>query len=240
MPNLFSGPKVVVLNRAMSQLLIPAARRLESTRASVPYPQSGGGEKQSVLNHSSTFAAWLPVPPAPLAHPWTASGRMLAMPRPSHSRGVRAGPSNLEREALLESGNSVHAPSGDDLVQDAGSITHIPLAVAEGQIVNVAKHQALRDVLRGQRALACEIIVVLHLPHTARRAFQPTGKSVGVGHQLRVGVSRKERSAIFEPLCGCKLERIVRAFAAAISGQLEIGVLRVRTVKLALRKRCCR
>src|SRR5271170_707850 len=88
MPNLFSGPKVVVLNRAMSQLLIPAARRLESTRASVPYPQAGGAEKQLVLNHSSTFAALLPVPPAPLAHPWTASGRMLAMPKPFASRGV--------------------------------------------------------------------------------------------------------------------------------------------------------
>src|SRR5277367_2488746 len=88
MPNLFSGPKVVVLNRAMSQLLIPAARRLESTRASVPYPQSGGAEKQLVLNHSANFAAWLPEPPAPLAHPWTASGRMLAMPTLSASSGV--------------------------------------------------------------------------------------------------------------------------------------------------------
>src|SRR5277367_2006490 len=87
MPNLFSGPKVVVLNRAMSQLLIPAARRLESTRASVPYPQSGGGEKQLTLNHSFTFPA-LPDPPALLLHPWTASGRMLAMPRPAPSRGV--------------------------------------------------------------------------------------------------------------------------------------------------------
>src|SRR5271163_86790 len=88
MPNLFSGPKVVVLNRAMSQLLIPAARRLESTRASEPYPYAAGAEKQLTLNHSSTFAAWLPVPPAPLAHPWTASGRMLAMPRLSASRAV--------------------------------------------------------------------------------------------------------------------------------------------------------
>ena len=168
MPNLFSGPKVVVLNRAISQLLIPAARRLESTRASVPYPQSGGAEKQLVLNHSFTFAAWLPVPPAPLAQPWTASGRMLEMPTLSDSRGVD-GPAqlNFSGKPFWKVVTPSTTPSGDDLVHDACGIRHIPLAVAEGQVVNVANHQALRDVLRGQRALALQIVEVLHRTHAA-------------------------------------------------------------------------
>src|SRR5258708_29535622 len=49
-PNLSSGPKFVVLNIAMSQLLIPCPRRLGSTRPSLPKPQSGGGPTQLRLN----------------------------------------------------------------------------------------------------------------------------------------------------------------------------------------------
>src|SRR5258707_5257041 len=45
-PSLSSGPKFVVLNIAMSQLLIPWPRRAESTRDSSPKPQSGGAVKQ--------------------------------------------------------------------------------------------------------------------------------------------------------------------------------------------------
>src|SRR5580693_9851420 len=48
-PSLFSGPKFVVLNNAMSQLLIPAPRSVASTRGSSPNAQSPGGVKQFVL-----------------------------------------------------------------------------------------------------------------------------------------------------------------------------------------------
>src|SRR5258706_15665277 len=51
-PNLSSGPKFVVLNIAMSQLLIPCPRRVGSTRPSLPKPQSGGGVKQLGLNQA--------------------------------------------------------------------------------------------------------------------------------------------------------------------------------------------
>ena len=98
---------------------------------------------------------------------------MLAIPKLAIREASTAGPGNFEREALLESGNSVHTPAGDYFVHDTSSITHIPLAVAEGQVVNVANNQALRDVLRRQRALACEIVVVLHLPQP-RQSSLPT------------------------------------------------------------------
>src|ERR1700723_1301460 len=49
--SLFSGPKFVVLNNAMSQLLIPAPRSVASTRGSSPNAQSPGAVKQSGLNH---------------------------------------------------------------------------------------------------------------------------------------------------------------------------------------------
>src|ERR1700681_3616701 len=51
-PSLSSGPKFVVLNIAMSQLLIPWPRRVESTRPSFPKPQSGGAVKQLGSNHA--------------------------------------------------------------------------------------------------------------------------------------------------------------------------------------------
>src|ERR1700691_517032 len=75
-PSLFSGPKFVVLNKAKSQLLIPAPRIVASTRASSPKPHSAGATKQLVLNQTN----WLPVPgttvcAALLLHPGTTFGR---------------------------------------------------------------------------------------------------------------------------------------------------------------------
>src|ERR1700728_4838247 len=74
MPSLFSGPKLVVLNNAKSQLLIPAPRSVASTRDSSPNDQSSGAVKQFGLNQA--------IPPfdsvtcaVPLAHPETTFGR---------------------------------------------------------------------------------------------------------------------------------------------------------------------
>src|ERR1700752_7331 len=51
-PNFSSGPKLVVLNIARSQLLIPAPRSVGSTRDSLPKPQSAGAWKQLGLNQA--------------------------------------------------------------------------------------------------------------------------------------------------------------------------------------------
>src|SRR5580698_6377838 len=74
MPNLFSGPKLVVLNNAKSQLLIPAPRSVASTRDSSPNDQSSGAVKQFGLNQA--------IPPfdsvtcaVPFPHPATTFGR---------------------------------------------------------------------------------------------------------------------------------------------------------------------
>src|SRR5882757_5417379 len=68
-PSLSSGPNLVVLKIAISQLLIPAPRRVESTRPSSPKPQSGGVVKQFGLNQA------IPPPEATcgvlLSHPAT-------------------------------------------------------------------------------------------------------------------------------------------------------------------------
>src|SRR5580693_3676003 len=77
-PSLFSGPKFVVLNNAMSQLLIPAPRSVASTRDSSPKPHSAGGVKQLALNQ--TMLLVVPgaiVCAAPLLHPGVTFGRRV-------------------------------------------------------------------------------------------------------------------------------------------------------------------
>src|SRR5258708_40001295 len=73
----------VGVDTAKSQLLVAGARRVESTRDSVPKPQSGGTAKQEVLNHCATWP-----PPADLLHPGTTLGRTLETPRLAFSKGV--------------------------------------------------------------------------------------------------------------------------------------------------------
>src|ERR1700722_18774633 len=78
-PNFSPGPKVVVLNIARSQLLIPSPRSVGSTRDSFPKPKSLGAVKQVGLIQ--------PFPPisftcgAPLVHPGTTFGRKTPIPR---------------------------------------------------------------------------------------------------------------------------------------------------------------
>src|ERR1700723_3211099 len=78
-PNFSPGPKLVVLNIARSQLLIPWPRRLGSTRDSFPKPKFAGAVKQAGLIQA--------IPPVsftcavPLAHPPTTLGRKVPIPR---------------------------------------------------------------------------------------------------------------------------------------------------------------
>src|SRR5580698_6289678 len=78
-PNFSSGPKLVVLNIARSQLSIPPARSVGSTRDSFPKPKSLGAVKQAGLNQA--------IPPAvvtcevPLAQPDTTFGRRTPIPK---------------------------------------------------------------------------------------------------------------------------------------------------------------
>src|ERR1700677_4611884 len=51
-PNFSPGPKLVVLNSARSQLLIPSPRSVGSTRDSLPKPKSLGAVKQFGLNQA--------------------------------------------------------------------------------------------------------------------------------------------------------------------------------------------
>ncbi len=78
-PSLFSGPKFVVLNSAMSQLLIPAPRSVASTRDSSPKPQSAGAVKQFGL--IQVIPDGVTVCGALLSHPETTFGRNVPIPR---------------------------------------------------------------------------------------------------------------------------------------------------------------
>src|SRR5271156_4702199 len=73
-PSLFSGPKVVVLNNAKSQLLLPAPRSVASTRDSSPKDQSPGAAKQFGLNQATPPFASVTCA-VPLLHPATTFGR---------------------------------------------------------------------------------------------------------------------------------------------------------------------
>src|SRR5271163_3523681 len=85
-PNFSSGPKLVVLRSARSQLLIPAPRSVGSTRDSFPNPKSLGAVKQFGLNQA--------IPPAPvtcevpLEHPGATFGRKTPIPRLACDSGV--------------------------------------------------------------------------------------------------------------------------------------------------------
>src|SRR5271156_1332814 len=68
-PSLSSGPKVVVLKNARSQLSIPSPRRVGSTRDSFPKPKSAGAVKQFVLIQAIPPVSF--VCAVPLEHPGT-------------------------------------------------------------------------------------------------------------------------------------------------------------------------
>src|SRR5271155_586685 len=94
-PSLFSGPKFVVLNKAKSQLLIPAPRIVGSTRDSSPKSQADaareppGGAKQFTLNQANPAeVGWTFVL---LLHPGTTFGRRAKFcVKPALDRGVDA------------------------------------------------------------------------------------------------------------------------------------------------------
>src|SRR5580692_135529 len=86
-PSLSSGPKFVVLNIAMSQLLIPALRSVASTRDSSPKPHAAGAVKQFGLIH--VIPCGVTVWGAPLWHPGTTFGRRAKFcVKPAFERGV--------------------------------------------------------------------------------------------------------------------------------------------------------
>src|ERR1700722_2790141 len=67
------------LNAATSKLLTPSARKLESTRDSLPNVKSAGAVKHAVLNQLLSRAA--PLEAADLSHPGTTFGREPAPKR---------------------------------------------------------------------------------------------------------------------------------------------------------------
>src|SRR5262249_1762899 len=83
---------------------------------------------------------------------------------------------DLHREAALEGGDSVHAPTGNQFAGDAACISEELLASPKRQIQNVVDDQALSDILRGERALRLEVVPILDVTHAAgRAALQPRG-----------------------------------------------------------------
>ena len=147
---------------------------------------------------------------------------------------VITAPADLHWEAALECSGAVHAPAGDYLAGNAGDVAHEPLSMAERQIEDVAEYQALRDILRGKRTFASQVVPVLNRARAAgRAAFQPRREGIGIRHQLGIGVGGEEGAAALEPLGDGSLQGVVAAAAATLSIQVNRRVLRERPEKLA-------
>src|SRR5579875_2556229 len=134
-PSFPSGPNVVVLNNAKSQLLIPSARTAKGERRRV---HKTGGVKPLV---QSAF-------------------RRSAERRTVRARGgVKVGPErackgvgqiiadiHMDWKAALERCNSIHTPSGNQLPGYSMNTLEISFPLAKWEVEHVAQDQALRYV----------------------------------------------------------------------------------------------
>src|SRR6202166_872320 len=91
-----------------------------------------------------------------------------------------------QRKATLENGDTINPPASDDFVQHPLGTGKALFAFAESKIENITERQALRNILRGQRALPAQIVIVL-IRSQAR--LQPCRQSIGIANEFGVGVS---------------------------------------------------
>src|SRR5262249_7142220 len=75
-----------------------------------------------------------------------------------------------QRKPALECGDAVDAPATNHFILRCANIRQILPVFAEWKIENVADHKALGNILRGQRPLSAQIVIVLN---TANPGFQP-------------------------------------------------------------------
>src|SRR5579864_2531523 len=131
----------------------------------------------------------------------------------------RPGEADLQREAALEGRDAVDAPTGNHAVRQSAHARQELLAVAEGKVEHVADDQALRNVLRRERAFSLQVVPVLYARNATGWSFEPAGECIGVAQEFCVGVSDQQRTAALEPARHGSLQRVVRAAAAAVAGE---------------------
>src|SRR5579885_670856 len=127
-PSFPSGPNVVVLNNAKSQLLIPSARTLGRFLPTLPKVNAGGSTKQAVLNHSFNRLSADPPSAAPCGHA-VASKLGLSVPAKAWARS-----------------SPTSTWIGKPLPGYSMNTLEISFPLAKWEVEHVAQDQALRYV----------------------------------------------------------------------------------------------
>src|SRR6202795_4666348 len=125
-----------------------------------------------------------------------------------------ASPGNLQREAALEGSLSVDSPTGNHFVRHSSQASREPLAMPKGEIEDIADHQSLRNILRGEGLFSFQIVPILNLPDAAGRTFQPTGQGIGVAQEFRIGIGHQHGTAAGKAPCYRGLQGVVGAATA--------------------------
>ncbi len=86
--------------------------------------------------------------------------------------------------------------------------------MTKGEIEDIADHESLRNILRGERLFSFQIVPILNLPDAAGRTFQPTGQGIGVAQEFRIGIGDQHGTAAGEPARHRSLQRVVGAATA--------------------------
>src|ERR1700722_7026245 len=86
-------------------------------------------------------------------------------PRSEQCRVVGLAVTEDQREPSLKCCNPVDAPPSHEFIQPIARVGKIFPALPEGQIKDVTDHQALRNILRKQRSLGAQIVIVLNRSH---------------------------------------------------------------------------
>jgi len=112
-----------------------------------------------------------------------------------------------QRESPLEYSDSVDAPSS--IIFSAISLSpeknFLPCRM---EIEDKAHHQTLGNVLRGERTLSPQIVVILD---SSDACLQPRSQRVGVADEFRIGVSDQQRPGAREPSLYGELKGVIDA-----------------------------
>src|SRR2546430_493105 len=78
-----------------------------------------------------------------------------------------------EGEAILEGGHTSYLPSAQNRIDRSFQVRSVTLTASEGQLIDIAQYQALGDIVRVERLLGGQVVVVPGLlPVPGRPTFR--------------------------------------------------------------------
>src|SRR6185437_1471132 len=112
-----------------------------------------------------------------------------------------------QRIAGLKGCDSIDSPTRRQFSGDASQIASHGLALAEGQVKNVADHCAVRRVVQRERAFRANVVVILSAGRPAAW-LQPAGQCISVADQLAPRIRSKDGTAAVEAFLQLQLPRM--------------------------------